>query len=95
MSCINSSRRYSLFHPSFVSAFVGSPKSKSTSVGRKYFGSTATTSSSTFKPEEQHVVVTGRYASDELIKLADLVTEMVEVKHPYQSGVKAQKGFEF
>ena len=47
------------------------------------------------KPEEQHVVVTGRYASDDLIKLADLVTEMVEVKHPYQSGVKAQKGFEF
>jgi cob(I)alamin adenosyltransferase len=47
------------------------------------------------KPLEQHVVITGRYASDELIELADLVTEMTEVKHPYQSGVKAQKGFEF
>jgi len=47
------------------------------------------------RPREQHVVITGRYASDDLIELADLVTEMKEVKHPYQSGVKAQKGFEF
>lgn len=47
------------------------------------------------KPEEQHVVITGRYASDDLIELADLVTEMTEIKHPYRSGVKAQKGFEF
>ncbi len=47
------------------------------------------------KPEEQHVVITGRYASPELIELADLVTEMTEIKHPYKSGVKAQKGFEF
>ena len=47
------------------------------------------------KPPEQHVVVTGRYASDDLIELADLVTEMVEIKHPYQKGIKAQKGFEF
>ncbi len=47
------------------------------------------------RPKEQHIVVTGRYASDELIALADLVTEMVEVKHPFKSGVKAQKGFEF
>lgn len=47
------------------------------------------------KPEKQHVVITGRYASDKLIELADLVTEMKEIKHPYKSGVKAQKGFEF
>ncbi len=47
------------------------------------------------KPKEQHVVITGRYASDKLIALADLVTEMKEVKHPYQDGIKAQKGFEF
>jgi cob(I)alamin adenosyltransferase len=47
------------------------------------------------KPEELHVVVTGRYASDKLIAIADLVTEMRDVKHPYESGVKAQKGFEF
>ena len=42
-----------------------------------------------------HVVVTGRNASDELIDMADLVTEMKLVKHPYRSGVKAQKGVEF
>ena len=47
------------------------------------------------KSEEQHVVITGRHASPKLIELADLVTEMNEIKHPYQSGVKAQKGFEF
>ncbi len=47
------------------------------------------------KPREMHVVVTGRYASDKLVELADLVTEMKEVKHPYQAGIKAQKGFEF
>jgi cob(I)alamin adenosyltransferase len=47
------------------------------------------------KPEEQHVVITGRYASANLIELADLVTEMKEIKHPYQAGVKAQQGFEF
>ena len=42
-----------------------------------------------------HVVVTGRNAHDELIELADLVTEMKLVKHPYRAGVKAQKGIEF
>ena len=47
------------------------------------------------KPDHQHVVITGRYASDNLIELADLVTEMREIKHPFQKGVKAQKGFEF
>jgi len=47
------------------------------------------------KPKGMHVVITGRYASEDLIELADLVTEMVEIKHPFKSGVKAQKGFEF
>ncbi len=43
-----------------------------------------------------HVVVTGRGAPDELIEIADLVTEMKQVKHPYHDrGVKAQKGIEF
>jgi cob(I)alamin adenosyltransferase len=42
-----------------------------------------------------HVVVTGRNARDELIALADLVTEMKLVKHPYRAGIKAQKGIEF
>jgi len=47
------------------------------------------------KPEKLHVVITGRYAAQEIIDLADLVTEMNPVKHPYQDGVKAQKGIEF
>jgi cob(I)alamin adenosyltransferase len=42
-----------------------------------------------------HVVVTGRNAHQQLIDSADLVTEMKLVKHPYRSGVKAQKGIEF
>jgi len=42
-----------------------------------------------------HVVVTGRNARDELIAMADLVTEMKLIKHPYRSGVKAQRGVEF
>jgi cob(I)alamin adenosyltransferase len=47
------------------------------------------------KREMLHVVITGRNARDELIDLADLVTEMKLVKHPYRAGVKAQKGVEF
>jgi cob(I)alamin adenosyltransferase len=47
------------------------------------------------KPRDLHVVVTGRNAKPELIELADLVTEMTLVKHPFRAGVKAQKGIEF
>jgi len=47
------------------------------------------------KPEDLHVVVTGRNAKDELIDVADLVTEMTMIKHPFRAGVKAQKGIEF
>jgi cob(I)alamin adenosyltransferase len=47
------------------------------------------------KPRDLHVVVTGRNAKQELIDLADLVTEMTLVKHPFRAGVKAQKGIEF
>ncbi|SLN16863.1 Cob(I)yrinic acid a,c-diamide adenosyltransferase [Aquimixticola soesokkakensis] len=47
------------------------------------------------KPDTTHVVLTGRNAKDELIDLADLVTEMELVKHPFRSGIKAQKGVEF
>ncbi len=42
-----------------------------------------------------HVVVTGRNAKPALIEAADLVTEMVAVKHPFAAGVKAQQGIEF
>ena len=48
------------------------------------------------RPPGLHVVVTGRNASEELVRLADLVTEMSLVKHPFHDqGVKAQKGIEF
>jgi cob(I)alamin adenosyltransferase len=47
------------------------------------------------KPDDVHVIVTGRNAADELIEAADLVTEMEVIKHPFRSGVKAQKGIEF
>ncbi|MFC4260782.1 cob(I)yrinic acid a,c-diamide adenosyltransferase [Marinobacter lacisalsi] len=47
------------------------------------------------RPEMQHVVVTGRHAPEELIELADTVTEMKVVKHAFKDlGVKAQKGVE-
>ncbi len=47
------------------------------------------------RSEKTEVVVTGRYAPKELIEYADLVTEMVEVKHYYTKGVQARKGIEF
>jgi cob(I)alamin adenosyltransferase len=48
------------------------------------------------RPIEPHIVVTGRDAPDELIAIADLVTEMKAVKHPFgDRGLKAQKGVEF
>lgn len=47
------------------------------------------------KPQMKHVIITGRNAKDELIEVADLVTEMEMIKHPFRSGVKAQKGIEF
>jgi len=47
------------------------------------------------RPAGMHVVVTGRYAPPELVAYADLVSEIIEVKHPYHTGVKAQKGIEF
>ena len=47
------------------------------------------------KPPLTHVVLTGRNAKDDLIEIADLVTEMTLIKHPFRSGIKAQKGVEF
>lgn len=49
----------------------------------------------TQKPEMTHVCLTGRDAKPELIAAADLVTEMSLVKHPFEIGVKAQRGIEF
>jgi cob(I)alamin adenosyltransferase len=47
------------------------------------------------RPEGLHVVLTGRMADPKLIEIADLVTEMTEIKHPWRSGQNARKGIEF
>lgn len=46
------------------------------------------------KPEQTEIIITGRYAPQELIELADLVTEMKEVKHYYQKGVLSREGID-
>ena len=47
------------------------------------------------KPKEATLVLTGNYAPAEIIAIADLVTEMREIKHPYQLGIKAKKGIDY
>jgi cob(I)alamin adenosyltransferase len=47
------------------------------------------------KPEKLELVLTGRYAHPEIVKIADLVTEMLEIKHPYQQGTLGRKGIDF
>jgi len=47
------------------------------------------------KPDNVEVIITGRRAPKEIIEIADLVTEMKEIKHPYQKGIEARKGIEY
>ncbi len=47
------------------------------------------------RPENLHIIVTGRDAAPELVESADMVTEMKAIKHPFEQGIKAQKGVEF
>ena len=47
------------------------------------------------KPEKVELILTGRYADKQIIALADLVTDMVEVKHPFRRGIQARKGFDY
>ena len=47
------------------------------------------------KREDLHIIITGRNAKDSLLEIADLVTEMTMIKHPFRSGFKAQAGIEF
>lgn len=47
------------------------------------------------RPERVHVICTGRNAHPKLVELADLVTEMKEVKHPYTKGILAQRGIDY
>ncbi len=48
-----------------------------------------------YKSSNMEVVLTGRYADERIIEMADLVTEMKEIKHYYKKGVKARKGIEY
>lgn len=47
------------------------------------------------RPENAHVIVTGRSAPAALVAAADLVTEMTEIKHPYRAGIPAQPGLDY
>ena len=47
------------------------------------------------KPENIELILTGRYADPRLIELADLVTDMVKVKHPYDKGILSRKGIDY
>jgi cob(I)alamin adenosyltransferase len=47
------------------------------------------------KPEQVHVILTGRNAHPTIVELADTVTEMKQVKHAYEKGVMAQRGIEY
>jgi len=47
------------------------------------------------KPQNVDLVLTGNYAKEEVIEAADLVTEMKEIKHPFQKGIKAKEGIDF
>jgi len=47
------------------------------------------------KPAGVDLILTGRLADPRLVQAADLVTEMVKVKHPFDKGIAARKGFEY
>jgi cob(I)alamin adenosyltransferase len=47
------------------------------------------------RPPGVELILTGRHADQRLIEMADLVTEMVKVKHPFDKGIKARKGIEY
>jgi cob(I)alamin adenosyltransferase len=47
------------------------------------------------KPPKLHLILTGRHAHPELIAVADMVTEMRDIKHPFAAGIAAQKGIDY
>jgi len=47
------------------------------------------------KPKKVELILTGRYASPEVVKQADLVSEILEIKHPYQNGIESRKGIDW
>jgi cob(I)alamin adenosyltransferase len=47
------------------------------------------------KPKKVELILTGRYASPEVVKQADVVSEILEIKHPYQNGIESRKGIDW
>jgi len=47
------------------------------------------------RPQEVSLVLTGRAADPQIVKIADLVTEMLDIKHPYELGILAMKGIDY
>lgn len=47
------------------------------------------------KPEKVEIVLTGRYVHPDMVKQADLVSEILEIKHPYQNGIQSRKGIDW
>ena len=47
------------------------------------------------RPEKVEIVLTGRYADPEMVRQADLVSEILEIKHPYQEGLQSRKGIDW
>jgi len=47
------------------------------------------------KPKNVELILTGRYADPKLVEMADLVTEMLAIKHPYAQGIKARRGMDY
>ena len=47
------------------------------------------------KPDNVELIFTGRYAHQEIVRYADLVSEILEIKHPYQEGIKSRKGIDW
>ncbi|MFB3920750.1 MAG: cob(I)yrinic acid a,c-diamide adenosyltransferase [Terriglobia bacterium] len=64
-------------------------------IGYKMLDAEAVVEALRKKPEMLHVILTGRNAHPAIVEMADLVTEMREVKHPFQKGITAQRGIEY
>ena len=60
-----------------------------------YLNKTLVVNTLTRRPKEQHVIITGRNAAKELIDIADTVSEINDIKHAFDAGVKVQKGIEY
>ena len=63
-------------------------------VSYKYLDESVVLDALNNRPKDQHVVITGRAASENLIKIADTVSEVKDIKHAFRANIKAQKGID-